>query len=338
MNTLTLQAAKATVARALKLCSTDSRVVDILNEAQWRLLNRPESPVGSLQRYRFCTDDNCITLPRQVRTVIKGAWCNEPARILPEWYEFDHNGPGQLHSTEFVGEAIIDQGRAATFDDVTVGQTNRKIRVTTDVAETGTYIWLKGFDENGQWIRTQIAGVWYDGERVDLSAAPVTTTNFFTAVSLVHKDATNGIVRIYEWNNDTSAVVKALGAYEPSETDPVYRRIRLPDIDNYPVCCEDDPDETSNKMVTLLVKLQHIPVSADLDTFVIGNLPALKLMAMSIQAEEEQRYQDSAGLEARARAELDGELAAYLGDGVRVGLSFESYELFGAGQVGNLVP
>ena len=110
----------------------------------------------------------------------------------------------------------------------------------------------------------------------------------------------------------------------------------MPELDNYGICCEDDSDETKT-MVTLLVKLQHVPVVQDNDAFVIGNLGALKLMCMAIQAEEEQRYGDSLTLESKAQAELDGELAAYLGDGLRIGLQFEDYESFGAGKIENVI-
>ena len=89
--------------------------------------------------------------------------------------------------------------------------------------------------------------------------------------------------------------------------------------------------------VTLLVKLRHIPVSKDLDALVIGNLPALKLMCMAIQAEEEQRYDDSVRLQQLAERELDGELAAFIGDGQQIGLSFPNGYVFGAGGVENVI-
>lgn len=89
--------------------------------------------------------------------------------------------------------------------------------------------------------------------------------------------------------------------------------------------------------VTLLVKLQHIPVSADNDALVLGNVAALKLMCMAIQAEEEQRYDDSLRLQQLAERELDGELAAFIGDGQQIGLSFQSGYTFGGGDVENVI-
>jgi len=335
MNRMTLAEAKTVVARAVKRCSTDADVVSYLNEAQQRLLNRSGEPVGSTMRYRFCTDDQCIVLPRQIRTVIKGAWCNVPARVLPEWYDFDPNGWGQLDGNFFMGEAVVDRGTECKFADFTYGMTDRKIKITTDVAEdSGTYLWLYGYDENGQWIRTSIGGTYYDGERYDLgSGVAGYTTNFFTSLTRTKKDDTKGIVRGYEYDTTTPEVVKALFRYEPTESDPIYRKIMLPYASEY-CTCSDDSDVTT-RPITLYVKLQHIPVAADNDAFVIGNLAALKLMAMAIQAEEEQRYEDSKSLESKAQWEIDGELAAYLGPGTEMQVTFE--EGFGGGSVCNVI-
>lgn len=87
--------------------------------------------------------------------------------------------------------------------------------------------------------------------------------------------------------------------------------------------------------VTLFVRLQHIPVLVDNDALVIGNLPALKLMCMAIKAEEDGRLGDAQSLSGSAIAELEGELAAYLGDGVGIQLNME--EGFGAGRVRGVV-
>lgn len=335
MRRLTLAEAKPPVARALKKCSTDSDVVSFLNEAEARLLNRPGEPVGSTMRYRFCTDDQCIALPRQIRTVLKGAWCHTPARVLPEWYDFDPNGWGQLDGDIFIGESVVDRGTDCKFNNFTYGMTDRKIKITTDVAEdVGTYLWLFGFDENGQWISTQIDGTWYEGERYDLgSGVAGYTTNYFTELVRTKKDETKGIIRGYEYDTTTPEVSKALFRYEPSETSPIYRKIMLPYADNYCTCSSDS--DVTTRPITLFVKLQHIPVKVDNDAFVIGNLAALKLMCMAIQAEEEQRYEDAGKLEAKAQWEIDGELAAYIGAGTEMAVTFDLG--FGGGAVDNVI-
>jgi len=327
MNVLTLSAAKPVVARALNMCPTDDRVVDFLNEAQQRLLNRPTRAVGCDMSYRFKATASQITLPRQIKTVERWLWNQWPGAVRPEWFDFGFNGYGRWEDDRPCDAILLkDMGRACCFNDPLTSAKDF-IRVTTDVTEAAaTYLWLYGYDENNQWIRSLIGGTWYDGERVDLSAAPVVTTNKFTALVRAHKDVTKGIVRGYEW--DGALVIQSLFAYEPSETDPVYRRILIPGMD-------DAVDSDEDQYVTVFARLQHIPVSADNDAFVIGNLPALKLMCMSIKAEEAGQLAEAQALSGSAIAELEGELASYVGDGVGLQLNME--EGFGAGRVRSIV-
>lgn len=342
MNRLTLIGARSTVARAYGVCPTNkdgdtqARLIELLNEAQQRLLNRPGKPVGSFGRYRFRASESCIVLPRFIRTVERVSICDRPAMPLPEWFEFLYNGTGQLEADDDAGDSAIDHGTDCKFDNFTPGAVDRKIRVVTDVAEVAaTYLWLFGNDENGNWIRTQVGGVWVDGERVDLSAAPVNTTNLFTSLVRVKKDATKGPVRLYEYNTTTATIVKSLAVYEPSELDPIYRVLFIPNLANMSKC--RDEDDCDDWAITVFARLQHIPVENDNDAFVIGNLPALKLMVLAIKAEEEQRMVDALQYQAMAEKEIDGELAAYIGDGQRVGLGFEAKETFGGGFVENVV-
>lgn len=337
MNRLTLGEIKDTVARALGVCNTASKVADFVNEAQERLLNRPGRAVGSFQRYRICTNSSCITLPRQIRTVERFAICDDPGMVMPEWFEFQFNAIGIQDEDNMPGNMLIDRGTACTFEDITAGETDRKIRITCDVAEdASTYIWLYGYDENANWIRTQVGGVWVDGERLDLNACPQNSTNFFTSLVRVKKDETDGVVRLYEYDNTGAAVVQALAYYEPSEISPIYRRVFVPGLQNMSTC-DGAEDACTNKSITLYALLQHVPVAVDNDALVIGNRAAIKLMCMAIKMEEEDRLQEAAILENKAIAELEGELSAYHGAGMRVGLSFEDTRTWGAGDIENVI-
>lgn len=342
MKRLTVKGARDVVARAYGISATDkagdtqSRLLDLMNEAEERLLNRPGKPVGSYGRYRFRVSESCVVLPRFIRTVERASICNRPAMPMPEWFEFLYNGTGQLDPDDDAGDTVVDHGTDCKFDNFTPGATDRKIRITTDVAEdAATYIWLYGYDENANWIRTQVGGEWVDGERIDLSACPQQTSNLFTSLVRVKKDDTKGPVRLYEYNTTSASVVRALAVYEPSESDPIYRVLFIPNVENMGKCeGEEDCDDIA---ITVFARLQHIPVSSENDAFVIGNLAALKLMVLAIKAEEEQRLADAMQYQAMAEKELDGELAAHLGDGQKIGLTFEAKETFGGGFVENVV-
>ena len=399
MNLVSYGEIKATVAEALGMCATDARVLSRLNLGEERLLNRPNKPVGSMGRFRFCVTESCFTLPRQIRTVEAWALCNDPGIIVPEWHEFLGNGTYLMDEDSQPGNMLVDHGRASTFADVDPGKSvtavavapggagytsaptvvftndpsdttgtgaaatatviagvvtavtitnsgsgyttapsvsftggggagaaatatidhNRKIRVVSDTAESaGLEILLQGYDENGQWIRTQDGGTWIDGELVAISAVATNSTKTFTSIVRVVKPVTNGVVRLYSWDNTASINQRALAAYEPSEKLPVYRKMFIPGIAS--ASCEDSPSSCSTKSVTVFAKLQHIPVLVDNDFFVIGNVAALTFMAMAIEREMQNRFEQASHLEQKAINELEGELSSYIGDGMRISI------------------
>ena len=398
MSFLTLGAAKATVARALGMCSTDTRVTDLVNEAQERLLNRPNQSVGSLVRYRFCINESCIVLPRQIRTVESFALCDTPGIVRPIWHEFLGNGTYLYSGDKSIGNELLDHGRTATFNDVGSGKSvtaiavtaggsgytsaptvvitndstdttgagalatavltgdavtsvtitnsgsgyvvaptisftggagtgatatatiafNRLIRALSSTAadDTGLVVTVMGYDETAQWVRTKVGLVWIDGEQITLAGTAVNTTTTFTKVVKIVKPVTSGRVDMWTWDSTASIEQRQIGAYEPSETLPTYRKMLFPGLSNYGTCssatssCED-------KSLTVLARLRHVPVSVDNDFLIIDNLGAIKTMCMAIQREEQNRLQEAESLEVKAIREIDGELSAYNGDGAK---------------------
>jgi len=341
MRTLILRDVRDTVARAMNSCKDKQRVVDIVNQSQERLLNRPDKPVGSVVLFRICLgDSNCFTWPRPVRTIEAFAVCNTPGRIVDNLFEFIGypNGSGLLDgSSLFSGSLLADRGTACAFDDVSASSTSpRKIAlIAGNLADVGKTVTLRYIDSNGQKKYSSIDGVVQEGERLTLPAPPayVYTSSNVATNGLYHlvKDVTEYPVLMYEVDSATLIQTKQLSAYEPSETVPIYRRSFIPGLENVNSCRGVSEDCSTNKIVTVLVKLQHVPVVVDNDPLVIGNLAAFKLMAMAIMREDANRFDEAMVLEKKARAELDGELSSYLGDGAETKLKVQSRELFGCG-------
>ena len=340
MRTLILGQVRDTIARVIGKCRNDQKVVDTANEAQERLLNRPEKPVGSMALYRICANEDCIVWPRPVRTIEAYALCSTPGRIVDNLFEFIGypNGAGLLDGKSLGGHTLADRGTACAFDDVSASDASpRKIGlVATNGADAGKQVTLRYVDSNGQKKYSTIDGVVQEGERLTLPAPPayVYTSSNVATNGLYHvvKDVTDYPVLMYEVDATTLIQTKQLSAYEPSETVPIYRRSYVPGLSSTDGCSGVDTTTcTENKQVTVLVKLQHVPVVVDNDPLVLGNLAAFKLMAMAIQREEQNRLDESVKFEAKARAELDGELSSYLGDGAETKLKVQSREIFGAG-------
>jgi len=336
---LTLAEAREEVADAIGVCSDDARVAQYVNKAVRRLLPKGKWK-GTYARVRFCVNNACITLPRAIETVESYALCGVPGTIRNSWFEFLIGGPGvwkdcsdddDCGGSSCVGNQMMDRREHPGFDDIQPDAINRKIRVYADVGEdAGATILLQGVDENGNWIRTQDGSTWIDGEKVAISTTPTLSTKFFTKLSRVIKPVTNGPVRLYEYNNDTAANVKALAVYEPDETLPSYRRMFIPIASH--VSGSGDCDTSA---LDAMVKLRFIPVSVDNDFIIIENLPAIVEMARAVRKYENNLFQEAIAYEALAVKYLNEELMHHLGDGPVVQMRVESRSTFGAGIVEN---
>lgn len=333
---------KSEIALALGFCETDARVRTFTNAAQERLLNREIDPVGSIVQYRFCTTNNCLVLPRQIQTVLGFTICNEPGVVRPIWYSFHANGPGQVCATDCCGVVprMIDQGTVVAFNEVR--GTGKYIRVyAQNAVDAGKTIILKYYREDTHAKQySSIDGVVQEGEELTLVAPPAyavtSTTVMPRGLYGVIREATQYPVDLFEYDGVSNT--QNLAMYEPSETNPIYRKLYLPGASERggcaDLCGEDDDDEEAaceQSTVTVLARLQHVPVVTDNDLLVIGNIGALSLMAQSIQRQRQERLQESAAFEALALRELNGELAAYHGAGQTIGIQVQNRATFGVG-------
>jgi len=344
MRALTLGQAKAVIARVEGVCQNSTQVAQLINEAQERLLNRETYPVGALVRYRICAGTSgCLTWPRQVRTIEAFAVCKTPGTIRSPWFEFIGypSGNGLMDEDSQPGTALIDRETACAYDDViaSVASPKRIAVIAQNAADAGKTITLRFYDSNGNKVYTSQGGTVQEGERLTIvdpagvfPAGAVITTNHVMTGGLyaVIKEVTQYPVRLYEVN-DANVITRSLAMYEPSETNPIYRRSQIPGFTDMAGCEGTETDCTTNKQVTALVKLQHVPVVVDNDPLVIGNEAALKLMVMAILREEQNRHDEAAILEGKANREIDGELSSYLGSGVQDVLKVAPG--FGAGNI-----
>lgn len=312
------------------MCSTDSRIPDYVNEAQQRMMAKGKW-VGTTQLYRICVGaDSCLVWPRQIETIEAWALCDSPGIIRNGFYEFAGNGPGILSESSCWFRTLIDKGRACAFDEIGENTLTKRVQVTADVPEdAGARILLQGYDENGAWIRTEDGGVWIDGEYVAISTTVTRTLNFFTTLTGVQKPVTNGPVRLAEYDDTGSMVIKQLAYYESDEEVPDYRKSFIPGMAN--INESSDSSTCTNKTVTVVAKLRHIPVVNDIDWLTIGSLGAFKLMVQAILKEERNLMGEAAAYEGKAFSLLQDELHSYEGDGAIPVLKTESRDTWGAG-------
>ncbi len=309
---------------ALGICATDARLIAWLNEAVERLLYEGKY-FGTYAKFRICSTDNCITLPRQIATIEVAAVCGRWIPVHDLWFEFLESGAGTRGGQGQCGLNEADyRGAFPTFSDL-IG-TNKKLRWLCDVSDDiGKEALFLGYDQNGNWIRTVQNGALADGEVIAASQSPGTlSSNFFSSVTDIQFPSDMaGQHWLYEYNNDTT-VLRLIGHYQYDETRPSYARYFIPSLAS---CGQTVSDGTCNsRMVEIIGKLAFIPVQVDTDYVIFGNIPALKEMMVALKYAENEM--DSlrknaivaSGL-AVAKSILDKELSHYLGDGREVGIT-----------------
>lgn len=332
MRTTFAQVKASRIPAVLGLCSTDSRLAAYVNEAQQRLLIRGKTH-GTYQAYKICVNDGCITWPRQIAAIEAVAVCTNPIPIRNEWFEYLVNGTGLQKQDDGILK-LIDRGNAVTFEDI--NGVDSLIRVypvfTVDV---GKVIRFFGYDENGTWIKTLEGGVYVDGEKLTIAAPYVESTKKFAMVTGVIKDETKGNLNVVAY--DISAALETtIAIYEPDETTPQYRRSLIVGLENMNAC-PDAANDCDKKAVTVMAKLDHIPVANDTDFMIVSNIPALKLACIAIKKEENNLFSDAEKYMEMAITELEKEQQHYTGDGDIVQVRTEDKWTFGAGSVENPV-
>lgn len=344
MRTTLLDAKNSRIPAVLNISPDDERFPAYINEAIQRLVQTGEKFHGLYGEFAFCVDNGCITLPRQIANVEAVAVCGHPLTIRGSWFQFLQSGPGmdpQCAGNSCTGSSwgcgMSFQQKAGdfcTYRDI-LGE-NKKIKVYADVSEDAdAVITLFGYDENGQWIRSQVGGEWIDGEQVSIdSTTPQLSTHFFTSLVSVQKPETNGPVRLYEYDT-TLLTQREIAVYDPDETNPAYRRVEIRGLPTSGCCGSTDADCTEAK-VTVMAKLEFIPVARDEDWLLIGNLPALKDELQAILKSENNLFEESLAWHAKALNGLRAELRHYLGGGIVQPIKLQPRNIGGAG-VRNLI-
>jgi len=320
-----LEVKNSSIPRTVGLAKCSTEFLDLVNEAQQRLVMGPELFWETYQRYRFTVTNGHITMPRGVASIISIAVDCQPAVIRNEWFEFLESGYGIRSGSSGCEGQIIDRGTSPVFLDINSDGNRKKLRVQSDVTEgTGKRIGLLGYDWEGEWIRTVDGGTWVDGDWLSIpptSATVTTTSQDYRAITgVIIPTTTVGDIKLYEYDT-VLGTTRKIGHYESGESVPSYRRYLLPGVG-----CD-----TGCKTITAMVKREFIPLRSDNDILIIGSLPALKEMCMAVQKRERSNIDEANVYEANAFRILDREAAHYISRGTVAPLRIEGGETWGVG-------
>ncbi len=253
-----------------------------------------------LGELEICACNGCITLPRDVGTVLGVDVCGNPTLLQDQWFKYHINGPGSRG-----GQCVItEMGQVCTYRDpsepcyliaeVTSAQdNNKKLRVyATD--PSGKKIFTPGPD-----------GKLYEGFLVPMifgfsQRAP--NVPALGAIYRVIKEVTRDYVRLIAVNASDGVSQTQIGYYEPSETLPQYRRIKVP--------CKSSA-LVKYKKASLDIRSQDDWINCD-------NVEALEVACRAVKFRGEDKYEAAAKAEGEASRILSEETQAKLPSGPRV--------------------
>lgn len=255
--------------------------------------------VGELE---LCVCDGCTTLPRDVGTVLGVDVCGNPTLLQDQWFKYHINGPGSK-SCGPCG-VITEMGQVCTFRDpsepaylvaeiTSSADNNKKLRVfATDVL--GNKIFTAGPD-----------GKLYEGFLVPTLFGFAQRNPNVPALGRIYhvsKETTKDFVKLYAVNASDGVSQTLVGHYEPDETLPQYRRIRV-------------PNKTS---VMVKYKKASLDIRGQSDFINIDNFEALRLACRAVKLRREDKIGAARPFEDEASRILAEETEAKRPSGPRV--------------------
>jgi hypothetical protein len=168
----------------------------------------------------------CISLPREVDTVIGVNIGGQPVLGYHQLFEFHLNGPGSCRT--ICEWKWTDAGaNHCTYKDLI--HPAHLVAYLQTSEDNGKLVIAQGYDDKNQVLRSKINGVWRNGIAIPTIfgvALPDIDQPKVSRITALYKDPTAGSVRL-STIDDSGATGTLLSIMEPDETLPQYRRISL---------------------------------------------------------------------------------------------------------------
>lgn len=231
----------------------------------------------------ICVDGQAVTLPREVETVLGVNIGGHPAIGRDELFSFHLNGPGDFcTSCRYSWENV---GAFPTYKDIRCP--SKLVSFVDNAQDAGKKLRVFGYDEHQRQLRQEIGGVWYDGYLVPTIygyAVPEANAPRVARITYIEKDLTVANIRLSSYDNDTNYGT-LIGVFEPTETRPSYRRIKLSH-------CAD--------WVRLAYRRRSNRLTSRHDRILLHSRPALLLSMRAIKKYEEAQLSTALAFEAQA--------------------------------------
>lgn len=173
----------------------------------------------------LCVDGNCVTLPPEIETPLAVTIGGHPALGRDVLFSFHLNGPGEFRTC--VRWAWQDGGSFPTYRDLRCP--GQLIAFLDSQEDDGKEVRVFGYDSQNRPLRTKVGDVWRDGILIPTIfgyAVPALTDPIVGRITAITKERTVANIRLSTFDSSSTTGL-LLGIFEPNETKPIYRRIRL---------------------------------------------------------------------------------------------------------------
>ena len=280
----------APVAGNTGLPVTGDLLADYINKAVRELANEGDWP-GVVDRWylRYDVASGLVALPYQLERLIAVCVDDVPLEMRSPWFEFCQYGPGVIRDAGVDSQGnvlparidwtdvVTDRGESPVRIDIPVDGGPWRMRVEALVEEAaGETVRFFGLDPDGHFVRSEVGGVWGNGETVAITSGTggsVTDgAKDFSALTAVTKTLTNGTVKISAANS--TGVVVELATYEYNETTPSFRRYFIPALYR-------EKTGERDRVILGRCRRRFVPATDDSQVLMIGNLDALEEMVIA---------------------------------------------------------
>lgn len=247
-----------------------------------RLLNNAGIADVNLGEVEICSCNGCLTLPRDVGTVLGVDVCGQPTLLQDQFFRYHINGPGACTPCG----VITEMGQVCTFRDPS--EAAYLIAEVTSAADNNKKLRVYATDVNGKKIfSTGPDGKLYEGFLVPMIFGFSQRNPDVPALGSIYrisKEVTKDFVKLYAVNASDGVSQTLIGQYEPGETLPQYRRIKVP-----------------NKAATLVkYKKADLEIRSQQDFINLDNRQALILACRSVKFSLDDKFTEARVAEAEA--------------------------------------
>lgn len=295
-------------------CGDDATLIEVINaiRQEWYYWYAEISlfmdAVECFEVHRFCFDCNrCqdtylgVTLPRECQQV-EAMWHNDfPVTLRSGWREYQE---GMSMECDCRLQKFDLPGAFSTIRDIDSGNPVQLIALATHPEDVGKVLKVRGTD----------SGMVPRSIEIPLSLAPTSAPDPFRTIDPrggVIKPVTKGRVLLMD------GAGRIYGRYEPDETVPTYRRIRITGL----------PGDCSH--VNIRASRRFFPLYGEDDVVESDNRPAFDAMARYLRLNR-RTDKDSASMAAerdflgKAKAMLTGEKSREIGKGTSGNLKMQT--------------